>query len=141
MSKPEQLGQEEYSQREILEEIFIKFAELKSQFKLGETAHLVMDRDLYVKLRDRLPADQFGYTQAMPISTEDNINQSSSLSHTLAGEVFSLFPPIEGVIPLSAISLSLVDLKMNFDSKHSIYLGQLRDGSCKLKAQTTLEKI
>lgn len=147
MGAPEKSGKMEYSNREVLREIFMKFKELRKTIPLGATAHLVIDSKLANNLKIRLNAKKIGYSQEMLMQAKVvtylklGIPNASAIK-LINGELFTLFAGDKGVLPLSCISLSLSGLTVEGDANHSIYLAQLdKEGVFNIKAQTTLEKI
>ena len=137
MSKPEQLGQKEYSGNEILEEIFEKFQKLRGFLDPGKTAHLLINQELLKKLRLHLRAEKFGLAQRMSMKVSYPTYQkiytpASGPARDIEGELFTLFAADEKTLPLSCVAMPLdkSELKENLDS--SKFLAQMSEGPLKL---------
>ncbi|MBU1033825.1 hypothetical protein KKI22_02625 [Patescibacteria group bacterium] len=147
MSTPEQSGRTEYSNREILREIFKKFGGLKKEIPLGETFHLVIDNKLATKLKAHLSAKKIGFSEEMSIKASRVVKlklgiPNSSATQIVDGEVFTLFAGDMGVFPLSCISLPLDKLEVPGDLSSLICLAQLdKNGVFGIKAQINIDKV
>lgn len=146
MGKKEKLSQPEYSEREILEEIFEKFQKLRGFLDPGTTAHLLINQELLEKLRLRLGAEKFGYMQKMPMKVsypstyQEKDVLEAGIPHDIEGELFTLLTA-DRAIPISCVAMPLdkSELDDNWDTPK--FLAKMAEGPLKILFSKTDKNI
>ena len=140
MSKAEQLRKQEYSQKEILQEIFEKFKKLRSFEDAGATAHLILNVQLFEKLKTSIDANKIGYSGKMPMkvayptSNKLNLADTSGIPHNLEGELFSLInsDTDEKTIALSCVAMPIDESELDEDWDPMKFLAKMAEGPWKI---------
>lgn len=142
----EQVAFSEFSKEEILKEIYQKFEELRKSLKVGETAHLLIDSQLFEKLKSLIGVSEIGQITEMPMKFSHPNNSpvakeflkthgtiiNSDVAVEKVGEFFTLPTADKNSRPISCIVMPVEQSEQSILKEHteeksadSVFLEQL----------------